>query len=51
MGQIQEEITTYLAKSLHEHGNSELTNILDIALGECTTSTTWQPDIRFASKE
>jgi hypothetical protein len=50
-GQIQEEITTYLAKSLHDHGNSELTNILEIALGECTTSSKWQPDLRFASLE
>jgi hypothetical protein len=51
MGQIQEEIMTYLTKSLHDHGNSKLTNILEIALGECTTSSKWQPDLRIASLE
>jgi hypothetical protein len=51
MGQIQEEIMTYLAKSLHDHGNSKLTNILEIALSKCTTSSKWQPDLRFTSLE
>jgi hypothetical protein len=51
MMQIQEDISTYLLKQYHDHGNSELINILQITLKECIHDDTWTPSLAHISQE
>jgi hypothetical protein len=45
MQKIQENIQLYLLKQQNDHGNSELINILQLALDECLIDDTWTPSI------
>jgi hypothetical protein len=50
MQEVQEKLPLYLAKSLHDHGNSELTNIIEIGLASSITSK-WEADPTMVSVE
>jgi hypothetical protein len=43
MTTVQEKLSLYIAKTLHDHGNSELLNILEIGLTSCLTCR-WEAD-------
>jgi hypothetical protein len=51
MTTIQEDIATFLLKQLQDHGNSELINILQIAINGCRSNKTWQPSLEYTSQE
>jgi hypothetical protein len=51
MQAIQENITTYFMKQYHDHGNSELINILQIAMEESLQDSTWTPSSANVSPE
>jgi hypothetical protein len=51
MSKLQDGITAWLLKSLHDHGNSEITNITEMALTECPVNNSWQPSIENVSRE
>jgi hypothetical protein len=51
MAQIQDNITTYLYKSLHDYVNSELTNIVELAIEEATFNKTWHPSLAHVSPD
>jgi hypothetical protein len=51
MSKLQDGATAWLLKSLHDHGNSEITNIMEMALIECPTNHDWQPTIENVSRE
>jgi hypothetical protein len=42
---LQENIQTYLLKQYHDHGCSELINIIQLALEECPQNANWTPSI------
>jgi hypothetical protein len=50
MKSVQDKLALYLAKSLHDHGNSELINILEIGLSS-SIMTTWRMNINVVSEE
>jgi hypothetical protein len=50
MQNTQRQIPNYLAKSLHNHGNSEITNLIEIGLLE-STHYEWTADESFVSME
>jgi hypothetical protein len=47
---IQEKLPLYLNKTMYDHGNSELTNILEIGLAECLTRD-WTANVQQVSRE
>jgi hypothetical protein len=47
---VQEKLPLYIAKSLHDYGNSELLNILEIGLSSSLTSI-WEADTSLVSTE
>jgi hypothetical protein len=51
MIKIQDNITTYMLKSLHDHGNSELINIFELAFKEATLNKSWHPSLAHVSPE
>jgi hypothetical protein len=51
MSKLQDGATAWLLKSLHDHGNSEITNIMEMALIECPANHDWQPTIENVSRE
>jgi hypothetical protein len=51
MSKFQDGVTAWLLKSLHDHGNSEITNIMELALTECPANNSWQPSIENVSRE
>jgi hypothetical protein len=51
MKQIKEDIDIYLLKQYHDHGNSELINVLQISLEACTNDDTWNPTLAHMSTE
>jgi hypothetical protein len=51
MSKLQDGATAWLLKSLHDHGNSEITNIMEMALNECPANHDWQPTIENVSRE
>jgi hypothetical protein len=51
MSKLQDGATAWLLKSLHDHGNSEITNIMEMALIKCPTNHDWQPTIENVSRE
>jgi hypothetical protein len=50
MQDTQHKISQHLEKSLHDHGNSELTNLLEIGLISCTDQE-WTANLDYVSKE
>jgi hypothetical protein len=50
MQDTQHKISQHLEKSLHDHGNSELTNLLEIGLISCTNRE-WTANLDYVSKE
>jgi hypothetical protein len=52
MQEVQERLQQYLLKSLHDHGNTKLVNILEIGLASCLEQETWTcSDLCFISEE
>jgi hypothetical protein len=51
MLKLQDGVTAWLLKSLHNHGNSKITNIMEMALTECPANNNWQPLIENVSRE
>jgi ribonuclease HI len=51
MTAIQEDLPTFLLKQLSDHGNSELINILQLAISGCRSSKTWQPSLEHTSQD
>jgi hypothetical protein len=45
MKKLQENIQTYLLKQYHDHGCSELINIIQLTLEECPRNANWTPSI------
>jgi hypothetical protein len=50
MKSVQEKLLLYIAKNLHDHGNSELTNILEIGLSSSIMKT-WKMNQTLVSAE
>jgi hypothetical protein len=50
MKEVQKKIPQFLEKSLHDYGNSEIWNILEVGL-ESSTAGEWTADIKFVSPE
>jgi hypothetical protein len=51
MQTIQEDTTTFLLRQLSDHGNSELINILQIAIEGSRYNSNWQPSLQDLSPE
>lgn len=49
MIKVQSTLIQYLHQDYHEEGNSELLNILEVALQSDEASSTWQPEQGFVS--
>jgi hypothetical protein len=51
MQQIQMNIQCYLQRSLHNHGNSELVNLLEIGIQQGISKQSWSPKLQDVSPE
>jgi hypothetical protein len=51
MRKIKEDIDNYLLKQYHDHGNSELINVLQISLEVCINDDKWKPTLAHISTE
>jgi hypothetical protein len=51
MSKLEDGVTSWLLMSLHDHSNSELINIMEMALTECPANQDWQPSIENVSRE
>jgi hypothetical protein len=49
MQEVQDRIPQYFAKSLHDHGNSELVNAIEIGLASCLEDQNWKADVKWIS--